>query len=901
MLSSLHDKKPSWWSLLWQPELRLRFIIVALFFIGATALVWICTLHIAEHHRKAGVAIIKLRAKARVNAYGQQIEDMTDRLQRVGKALLSNWQRSPRRIDFENILVGIYPTGKPLYVIFYDEEGQVLSSSFAPRKARLLDASFLAYHRTHCCEGWHVTPVEFSPITGTSVLRLSHGLTRDDGSFAGALVFGLTPDFLSAFQDNGIIGPDDFVHLRLIDGPVLAAKVGAGQVSRSFHKAVPRFDAPQGIRREAGDGFDDGRARYLGWRKHPTMPLVAVAAISEAEAMDAVEDTIRIHFAAAIIITGFLLVLCCGGLLVLAKLAMRRKAEDEVRQVYRTATDAADEGFYMLRPLRDGAGQLTDFRFEDVNERGSLLLGSDRDHLLAQAASAVLLPAVFAELLDLIRKAEAFQVAEDEHRVGPVAKLPSKWLYRRAVRVGGAVALTLRDISEAKAHVQALQELAHRDVLTGLPNRMWLHAYLPKALQRARRAHQQLAIMFIDLDNFKIVNDTLGHDAGDHLLREVTELLRMTVRASDHVVRLGGDEFLVIIENLDELDGVDMLAGKIIDGLYQHFSPMDGPLAGVGASVGICAFPRDGEQPDALLKHADIAMYQAKALGRGQRYWYTQALSSQLDERLGSEQALRRAIEHDQLVIHYQPKFSAQTGLLTGVEALLRWQRPERGLVMPASFIALAENAGLIVPVGDWVIQRVVEQMADWQRADIVPPRVSINVSPEQLRRSDVAGFLERQLHSAGVASSLLDIEITESAMIERRPAVRKQLARLRALDVHLWIDDFGAGFSSLSQLKQLDVDGLKIDRALIAPLAHANDAEALCRAIIGMAAALNLDVVAEGVETPEQLAVLKAIHCDEVQGYLLGEPLPAQALISMLRLPPEERISPLLRAADPK
>lgn len=897
--SEYNNKKHAWWRVLLQQELRPLLTTLALLFAASTTLVWVCTLHIVNNHRDAGVAMVKLRAKARVNSYAQQIEDLTERLERVGKALLANWRRNPQRIDFENILVGIYPTGKPLFVAFYDEDGRVTASSFAPNQTRLFHPSFLVYHRTHCCEGWHVTPVEFSPITGTSILRLSHRLTREDGSFAGALVFGLTPDFLGAFQDNGIIGPNDFVHLRLLDGPVLAAKLGAGQSQRLFHREVPQFDAQQGVRLEAGHLFDDGAARYVGWRKHPTMPLVAVAAMTEAEAMAVVEGTIRIHYVTAIILTIFLVMLCGGGMMVAAKLAVRRRAEDEVRQVYRTATDAADEGFYMLRPVQDGAGELTDFRFEDVNQRGGILLGRSRDDLLAQPASAVLLPMVFDEVLDLVRKAQTYQVAEDEHRVGAASRLPSKWLYRRAVKVGEAVALTLRDISDAKAHEEELLELAHRDVLTGLPNRMWLHSYLPKALWRARRAHKQLAVLFLDLDHFKSVNDTLGHDAGDQLLKEVTELLRMALRASDHVVRLGGDEFLVIIENLDELDVVDKLAEKMINGLHHHFAPMDGPLAGVGASVGICAFPRDGEQPEELLKHADIAMYHAKALGRGQRHWYTQDLSLQLDERLGSEQALRKALERDELVVYFQPQFSTRSGLLTGLEALLRWQRPERGLVMPASFIELAENAGLIVPVGEWVIRHVVAQMAAWQREGIVLPRVSINVSPEQLRRSDVAGHLEQQLQSHGVSGSLVDIEITESAMVEGSAAVRNQLVGLRALGVRLWIDDFGAGFSSLSQLKQLDVDGLKIDRALVAPLSHANDAEALCRAIIWMAAALNLDVVAEGVERPEQLAVLKNINCDEVQGYLLGEPLPAQALTFMLQQPPAERLSPLLRPAD--
>lgn len=896
MLPSPSLKEQSWWIMLRMKEVRPWLAFLIALFAALVAAIWLGVAHMVNEHRAAEISLIKLRVKARVNSYGQQIEDLTDRLDQVGKALIANWRRQPRNVDFENILVGIYPRGKPLYVALYDADGAVTNASFAPNSFRLFRPSFLEHHRTHCCDGWRVTPVEFSPVSGTMVMRMSHRLSRHDGTFAGALAFGLTPDFLHAFQDNAIIAPRDFVNLWMVDGPVVASKQGSGQPPHIFYKASPHFDAPQGIRHEAGHFFKDGQARYVGWRQHPTLPLVAVAAITESDALVGVEKNSRVYYAVAMVSTAILLLFCAAGAVVAAKLAARRRSEEEVRRVYRTATDAADEGFYMLWPVLDEEGRLLDFRFEDVNERGGILLGSAHHSLIGQAASNRLKPAVFEDLLDLIARALAHQTAEDERRVGAAARLPAKWLHRRAVKVGSAVALTLRDISEAKAHQEELLELAHRDILTGLPNRMWLHAYLPKAIRRARRAYKQMAILFIDLDHFKTINDTLGHDAGDELLKLVAGQLRAAVRASDHVVRLGGDEFLVIIENLEDMNWVDQLSEKIIQGMRQSFSAMDGPMSRVAASVGISVFPQDGERPDELLKHADIAMYQAKALGRSRHFWYAPELSSQLAERLGNEQSLRKAIERDELVVYYQPKFHAQSGQLSGVEALLRWQRPERGLVLPASFIELAETAGLIVPIGEWVMQHVVAQMADWQRAGIRLPRVAINLSPEQLRSSDVAGFLERQLQAQQIAGELLEMEITESAVTEQSVAVRTQLSNLRALGVKLVIDDFGAGYSSLSQLQQLDVDGLKIDHGLVAPLAPGSDAESLCRAIVWMASALKLKVVAEGVETPVQLEVVRAIGCDELQGFLLAEPIPGEMLESVLMQPDGQQGSPWLK-----
>ncbi len=852
-------------------------------FAAALITVWVATMQLVADRREAGAELVQQQVTARVSAYARQLEDLTDRLDQAGQVLIKEWStRTP--IDYDKILVGIYPRGKPLYVTIFDASGNVIASSFTTQTQRLTDAAFLEHHRTHCCDGWSLTPVAFSAVVGREILRLSHRLSHADGSFAGAIVFGMTPDVLTAFEDDAILGERDFVTVRMVDGPVLTTKLGTGQPPTVFYKVHPRFDSAQGIRLEAGELFRDGKARYVAWRKHPAMPMVALAAIAEADAMAGVEATVAVYLSSAISLSAVLLLFCGVGIALAGKIVAQRESEEEVRRVYRTATDAADEGFFMLRPKFGGAGQLADFQFEDVNERGGILLGTSRLGLIGQAAGRVLSPTAFNDVLDLVQKALTYDTIEDERRIPASEKLPAKWLYRRAVKVGSGVALTLRDISEAKAHEEELLELAHRDALTGLPNRLWLHRYLPMATRRARQSRRQFAVLFIDLDHFKNVNDTLGHDAGDTLLKAVVSTLRATVRASDHVVRLGGDEFLVLVEYVDDGGTVDVLAQKIIEAINRQFMHEPSPMNKVGASIGISLYPRDGERPDELLKHADIAMYEAKAGGRGMTCWYRPELSLELAQRLGDEQALREALAKDELTVHYQPKFDARFGHMCGAEALLRWQRPERGLVLPGSFIALAEKTDLIVPVGERVIQQVLTQLVAWQRGGLPVVPVAINVSPEQLRRADVAGFLNQQLELMGIAPGWVEIEITESAMVDQSEIVRQQLARLRELGVRLMIDDFGAGYSSLSQLQRLEVDGLKMDRELVAPLAPGSEAESLCRAIVWMASALNLRVVAEGVETPEQMRTLVDIGCDELQGYWLSEPLSAAQFEQLLQ-----------------
>ncbi len=886
MLTFSSANSRTWRAVLAQRALRPWLAAWVLAFATVILVGWWIVSCMVDDLRRSGVALAEARVQARAQSYGRQLDDLTVRLDEVGQALMAEWSRHPGSIDYTKLLVGLNLTGKPLYAAVLDEHGRVASASFLVQIGKDARGDFFDPHRRHCCKGWQLAPAERSTVFGAEVLHMTHALERPAGQFAGILAFGMAPDFLSSFEDDSFIGRDDFVSARLVDGPVLVTKLSSGRAQPIAYRELPVYPGAQGVRLEPGEMFDDGVARFVAWRRHAFMPMLAVAGISRADAMAKAEHEVQVYHTVAWMMTAVLALFCTAGVAVAGKLWVRRASEDEVRQVYRTATDVADEGFYMLRPLWGASGELADFQFEDVNERGGELLGRQRSALLGQPASRVLPTAVFANVLEFMRRALKHQVVVDDHRVLVDLGLPARWLHRHAVAIGAGVALTLRDISQAKAHEEELLELAHRDNLTGLPNRLWLHRFLPTAIQRARRSHGSLAVLFIDLDHFKPVNDTLGHEAGDQLLRDIARYLRDTLRASDHVVRLGGDEFLAVIESLDTAESIDALAQKLIDAIAGQLRALDGPVRQVSASIGISLFPQDGERADELLKHADIAMCQAKARGLGQHCRYLPEYSSRIAERLDNEQALRLALEREELFVHFQPKVKLRSGRLSGAEALVRWQRPGYGVVMPGAFIALAEDLGLIVPIGEQVIRCTVRQIAAWRRAGLPDLRVAVNVSPEQLRRSDVAGFVQQELETQQVPPDCIEIEITESAMVEQSEAVQRQLERLRGLGVRLAIDDFGAGYSSLAQLQRLDVDVIKLDRELVMPLQSGSDAEALCRAIIWMASALGLEVVAEGVETIEQLRVLTDVGCDELQGYLFSAPLPAEEFESLLRQP---------------
>jgi len=439
-----------------------------------------------------------------------------------------------------------------------------------------------------------------------------------------------------------------------------------------------------------------------------------------------------------------------------------------------------------------------------------------------------------------------------------------------------------RDVTERRRAEDDLQFIANHDALTQLPNRSLFARCLDGALARARRRDSKLSILFIDLDRFKNINDTLGHESGDRLLGEVAARLRHCLRETDTVARLGGDEFVVLAEDVHGSVPAVPLAQRILEALAQPHV-LDGRECHVTASIGIANYPEDGSDTASLLKHADIAMYRAKEKGKNAFEFYTPQLNIHTVERLALEASLRHAIERDELVLHYQPKLDLATRRIVGVEALIRWQHPDLGFVPPGAFIPLAEETGLVVPIGEWVLRTACNQAQRWIAEGLAPLRVAVNISARQFVRDDLPLCIDQVLQATGMDADLLEIELTESMTMTHVDRAIEVMAALKLRRIHLAIDDFGTGYSSLGYLKRFPIDSVKIDRSFVRDLPHAPRDCGLAQAAIAMAHALGLRAVAEGVETEEQLAFLQHHGCDEVQGFYFARPMPAADIVGFV------------------
>ena len=439
------------------------------------------------------------------------------------------------------------------------------------------------------------------------------------------------------------------------------------------------------------------------------------------------------------------------------------------------------------------------------------------------------------------------------------------------------------DITDRKQAEERIHYLANHDALTELPNRHMFGQMLTHTADTARRYNRNFAVMFIDLDRFKFINDTLGHEAGDHLLRVVSSRLKTTLRASDVVARLGGDEFVVLLQEVSSAQQVSAVARKIISAVIKPME-ISGHECRVTCSIGISMFPNDASDGRSLMKYADAAMYLAKEQGKNNFQFYTKDLKSASVERMVLETNLRRALERGEMSLHYQAKQDLRTNDIAGVEALLRWTSAELGPVSPAQFIPLAEETGLIVPIGRWVLRTACAQTVAWQKQGLPPVRMAVNLSPRQFADPGLIADIRTTFRDTGMAPELLELEITEGMVMHNPERAIEVLSQIKAMGVRLAIDDFGTGYSSLAQLKRFPIDTLKVDRSFIRDIPKDEEDKAITEAIIAMGKSLSLTVVAEGVETEAQRAFLQEHACDQMQGYYFSKPLPAEGFAELLR-----------------
>ncbi|HKZ74920.1 MAG TPA: EAL domain-containing protein, partial [Steroidobacteraceae bacterium] len=596
-------------------------------------------------------------------------------------------------------------------------------------------------------------------------------------------------------------------------------------------------------------------------------------------------------------ITGVVIALVAGFtavvLILLSVLNRTWQAREATEQRYRTVVQHLDEGIM----LADEAGGA----IVEANPALLRTLGYDAARI-AGLRLQDLLPALASEAARRSFVRGAGVAREIRMRAADGESIPAEvtaslvQIERRSLVCVVARDITARRQAERqrRVHRRRLAHLARHDSLTGLPNRLQLSARLPRLIAHAREERTLLALLYIDLDHFKNVNDSLGHGSGDRLLVATAQRLRSCIANHDLVARMGGDEFVVIATGLNDRSAVDGIARRIHETLGARME-VEGAELSVALSIGVALFPDDGEDLEQLLKAADIALYQAKEHGRGHHRLFTPSMNARLAERLQLERALREALEAGQLYVDYQPSFDLKTGRPVSFEALLRWLHRELGQVLPARFIAVAEQSGLIQDLGKYVLRAACAQLAQWQRLGVPLLPVSINVSPRQFGETRrLAEQVADCVREFGIDASLLHFEITESAVMQHLEQHLGTLQALRNLGCRILIDDFGTGYSSLSYLKHLPIDALKIDRAFVRDMATDPNDAAIVRAIVGIAQSLGLHLVAEGVETLPQLECLRELGCQTAQGFYFARPMPAEDCRALL-----ENLAPARRTSD--
>jgi diguanylate cyclase (GGDEF)-like protein/PAS domain S-box-containing protein len=751
--------------------------------------------------------------------------------------------------------------------------------------ANLADRAYFVELARNPAAGIVISKPLVSRVSGELEIVLARRLNRRDGRFDG-VVYATIPlkYFLDKFAAvdlgvHGVIGLRDTELGVIARWPALrslTADIGSKTASRGLREAVAA-GATSGT--FSGQSSSDGIERTLSFRRVGHLPMFIVVGLGKA-------DYLADWDAEVLRASGLASLFACATALfstLLRRSWRSREADVDAlalqERKFRTLLECSPDGLV----IADADDVIT-----LVNRNAELMFGYAAGELPGQPIR-VLLPARYSGL----------SLASETVAPGAVAGIPGNhdlWAVTKdgrefpvgisvssiATDQGGLVAAAIRDMTEPHASARHIEFLAHHDALTGLPNRTVMESRFEQAVADAARSGTHVALMFLDLDSFKTVNDSLGHPMGDALLKGVALRLAQFARASDIVGRQGGDEFLIVFTGLADDADVALAADRLVQDFKTPFL-VDGHEIATSFSVGIALYPRDGADFATLLKKADIAMYQAKAAGRDTYRLFGEHMDVEALGRHRIRNALHQAIERFEFTLHFQPQIDLAGGQVIGAEALLRWTHPELGFVPPIEFITVAEESGLIVPIGAWVLNEACRQAATWQVPGRPPLSVAVNISAVQFARGNLEETVRQALAASGLAPELLELELTESILIRNVDSVLATVMRLKRLGVALSIDDFGTGYSSLTYLKRFAVDKLKIDQSFIRDLARDPDSAGIVRAIVQMAQSLNLQTVAEGIEDDGVLAHLQAIGCDQGQGYGIARPMPAQAFLEFL------------------
>jgi diguanylate cyclase (GGDEF)-like protein/PAS domain S-box-containing protein len=878
-------------------EPQVLFPVIAILLLGV---VWVTTLRVIDVERDSASRSAAASSQELADTYEAQAVRALREIDQTLKFVKFTYEHDGGRIDLAELREkSLLPPDLLFVVSVADASGRVVASTRPAEVGTVADLDFFGIRRTR--DGIAMSPPQVAEGK-ESKLYFSRRLNAPDGSFAGIVAVSVIADYFVSNYEPSRLGAQGVLGILGTDGVFRARRTGdtvsyGDATSLAALTSAPMDQRPRAI----VNGWDNVR-RYTSTRELFEFPVAVVVGLSQDEQMAPVYQRSAQYIWQALGGSA-ILILLLGGLGFLSwrlaniraranrelqeEIAIRRLAEVALRLRNRAIessvnailiTDLGKPG-QPIEYVNPAFEKITGYPPSEVIGRNSeFLLGTDVDQ-----------PAMKEIRMALRERREGHAVLRNYRKDGTLF-----WneLYIAPVRndqgeITHCVEV-MNDVTDAKSYEEQLAHQANFDTLTGLANRNLLQDRLRQAIAQAKREDGTVAAVFLDLDHFKLVNDTLGHTVGDEMLQEVAARLKGCVRESDTVARPGGDEFvLLLLQRKGEAAALESDITTLMDKLLNDVSE---PLmlgerkVRPSCSIGVSLYPQDGEDADTLLKNAEAAMYRAKELGRNRFQFFTADVHERIRSRMELESSLRLALEREEFELHYQPQVSLKDGTITGVEALVRWRHPERGLIPPAQFIGFAEETGLIIPLGAWVLQEACAQNKAWQDAGLPPMPISVNMSAKQCEQEDVARVVREALERSGLDPKYLELEITESISMANPEQSVPLMERLKAIGVTLSIDDFGTGFSNLSYLRRFPVDRLKIDLSFVREITTDPGSLAISEAIITMSHSLNMQVVAEGVETQGQLELLGARHCDSIQGFFFSPPVSGVELATLLR-----------------
>jgi diguanylate cyclase (GGDEF)-like protein/PAS domain S-box-containing protein len=855
-------------------------ISLPLFALPLLLAIWLVTAHFIDSERGAADNTARDSVRELIDTYEAQMArnlgaiDQTLKVVKYTVELKGAAAALPALAERD-----LLPPALVFGVAISDRDGRVVASN-TPGQAQHLDQQgYFRFHQNSDTDTAFVSRPLRDAGAADWHLAFSRRLNDATGHFAGIVVVVVDPAYFTSGYERTRLGEAGVLGLFGSDGAFRALQVGDKMIWDPGKTPPPENTA-------AGDATPslwDGVRRYTSVRRLHGFPLFALVGLAQGEQMASFAQHRRSYLWEAAIASAVLVLIVALVCVWSYQLTRTRSRIRRAQETYAAASEASLDAFFVMRSVRDAHDAVVDFVIDATNTRAEKMTGMPKESLRGKSLCTLLPECRHNGIFDKLVHITTVGGVHEEEWENTMPAVRAQWLHRQVVAVEGGIVAIVRDISERKRAEERIRHMAHHDALTGLPNRSLIRERLEQAIAHAQRHGRAVAVAFIDLDSFKLVNDGLGHNAGDDLLSVVGERMVQYVRRTDTVGRFGGDEFVIILTDQQEVaTAVTPVLEKIREAVCQPVS-LAGQEVRVSCSMGVAMYPHDGADPDTLLMNADAAMYRAKEMGSNNFQFYTREMNASVEEKLMLLEGLRGALEQGQLRVLYQPKVDLRTGLIFGVEALVRWQHPEHGLMSPTRFIPLAEESGMIVAIGEWVLRTACLQNVAWQQAGLAPITMSVNVSPRQFEEHRLVERVAGALQDSAMASFQLELEVTESVIMRDLHQSVDKMRQLKAMGMSLSIDDFGTGYSSLSALKSFPISRLKIDKSFVSDLAENPDDQAIAMAVISLGHKLNLRVIAEGVETQQQHDFLRANDCDEMQGYWFSRPVPAAEVQAML------------------